>query len=415
MQRPQPQSAPQKNRTTEHLLAALVTQRLLPHDVPASQWQAIADTALAHGLAPMLYWAIKSAGMDAASIESGSAIAASARQTALSDILFEDAMQNISRAFSSADIPAVWLKGAALARTVYPQPCLRPMGDLDVLVPYNMRESALDTVQALGYKFDTRSRLRPANSDISEKRRDKDEAYVRNLSEHHFVLKGGFSAKVSLELHFGLHSHNDRGLLPEKHMQRFFHNTQAFTPGSQTHNEGLLPELHLPYLAVHNVVQHREGGGSLMRDLDVHLLITKNDLDWTALIDHAAALGWTRAVYRALERAVDYFATPVPESVLEDLSRIRPDHEDPFMIEKRHIPAYRWEVTRNTLSRLPIRAKMRFAADKLFPYAAFMRARYAVPQDRAIWPYYPYRWFDQGRVICHSIGRRIRAPKVKNP
>ncbi|WP_291321975.1 nucleotidyltransferase family protein [Desulfonatronospira sp.] len=412
---PQPLSDPSETREAPRLLAALVTRRLLPSEVPSGQWQGITETALAQGLAPMLFWAVRSSGMDPESIENGSAIAASARQAALADILMEEAVKNVSRAFSSARIPAVWLKGAALARTVYPQSCLRPMGDLDVLVPFDQREQALETLFTLGYELDTRSILPQVDPAVLEKRKGRDEVYAKKLCVHHFVLKGGRSDKVLLELHFGLRCHNNSLLLPEKHMQGFFQHTRSLLLDDQTSITVLLPEAHLPYLAVHSIVQHGGEGASLMRDLDMHLLITKNDLHWPAVIHQAAALGWTGAVYRALERAVESFATPVPPWVLEELVHRRPDHEDPFMIEKRHSPGYRWVVARNTLARLPVREKMRFIAERLFPYADFMRARYAVPQDRAVWPYYPYRWFDQGRVIGHAIARRIRAPKGKKP
>ena len=44
-------------------------------------------------------------------------------------------LRDILSTYDSAGIPALVLKGAALAHLVYPEPGLRPMSDLDILVP----------------------------------------------------------------------------------------------------------------------------------------------------------------------------------------------------------------------------------------------------------------------------------------
>lgn len=49
------------------------------------------------------------------------------------------------------DIPVVLLKGAALSEEVYQDLCLRPMADLDLLVPEHKAQVAQGIVQSLGY------------------------------------------------------------------------------------------------------------------------------------------------------------------------------------------------------------------------------------------------------------------------
>ena len=54
-----------------------------------------------------------------------------------------DSLDRIKRAFQAAGIPLVLLKGAALAHTVYEQPALRPMADVDIwLRPKELPEAA---------------------------------------------------------------------------------------------------------------------------------------------------------------------------------------------------------------------------------------------------------------------------------
>lgn len=50
-------------------------------------------------------------------------------------------------------IEVVLLKGAALVHTVYADPALRPMGDLDLLVPEDRLDDAERVVLGLGYEF----------------------------------------------------------------------------------------------------------------------------------------------------------------------------------------------------------------------------------------------------------------------
>jgi len=395
---------------TLHQLSALVSGRLAPGDVPAGQWRALTDSALDHGLGPMLLCSVKCSGMRSVPSEDRQTLAASAHQTAASDILFEESLRSITRALASARIPAIWLKGAALARTVYPQSSLRPMGDLDVLVPHAQRPAALDVLRGLGYTFDAHTTFRPDSPDKI------DEAYLKHLAFHHDVLVGGGAGAVVVELHFGLwaHHHGNR-LLSLAHMAWFWEHTRSFYPDAQTPFTCLSPEAHLLYLAVHNILQHGEPQAYLMRDLDVHLLITREHPDWNLIIDQAVVLGWTGAVARALERAVEYFASPVPERILEQLALRRPAHEDPSLLLQKQAPGYRWECVQETLSRLSVREKMRYFFQSFFPVADYMRLRYAVPLDRPIWPYYPYRWFDQCREITRAMGKRMIMPKGGKP
>ncbi len=40
-----------------------------------------------------------------------------------------------------------------------------------------------------------------------------------------------------------------------------------------------------------------------------------------------------------------------------------------------------------------------------------MHKRYGVSPDRPVWPYYPYRWFDQSREIIGAMSHRMNKEK----
>ncbi len=215
---------------TLNQLSTLVSGRLMPSHVSDDQWSGLIETSMTHGLGPMLFWSLKSSGFNPVSMDGGQAITESYYQSAVFEVLYEDSIRTITQALSSAGIPVILLKGAVLARTVYPQSGLRPIGDLDFLVPYAQVEAALDVLLNLGYKFDGKVIFRPA------------------------------------------------------------------TP----------------------------------------------DKMWDMIINQAVVLGWTGAVLRALQRTVDFFATPVPEMIFEQLAARRPAHEDPLLMFKKQMPGYRW-------------------------------------------------------------------------
>lgn len=168
--------------------------------------------------------------------------------------------------------------------------------------------------------------------------------YCEQMARHHFhyVLVGGKGRAVTVELHFGLPAHHqEHRLIPETQMSWFRKNTRTFFPDPQTPCLCPSPEAHLLYLSAHHILQHGHRP-VLLRDLDLHLLIEKENPDWTIIIDQAAVLGWTGAIARALERANEFFATPVPKNVLEELVHRRPAHEDPLLVEKKQTAGHRW-------------------------------------------------------------------------
>jgi hypothetical protein len=96
----------------------------LAHALPS--WEGLAERAEAHGLGPLLSTHLQAAGV---------AIPGGVRLQ----------LQGYYLLYLDAGIDVLLLKGAALAQLVYPQPLLRPMRDIDILV----RASDAPRAQAL--------------------------------------------------------------------------------------------------------------------------------------------------------------------------------------------------------------------------------------------------------------------------
>ncbi len=100
------------------------------------EWALFARMAEAEGVAPLIHYTFQGAGYPAGiPDETRQSLALAYYSTAAHNaLLFRELERILAALAAGAEIPVIVLKGAALAQTVYPDPALRPMGDLDLLV-----------------------------------------------------------------------------------------------------------------------------------------------------------------------------------------------------------------------------------------------------------------------------------------
>jgi hypothetical protein len=97
-------------------------------------WDIVADQAEALGITPLLYMHLKKAGVLLPLTAKRNLLGLYLRHRHANQVKTR-VLNEILTAFDTAGIPALVLKGGALSHLVYPEPGLRPMGDLDILVP----------------------------------------------------------------------------------------------------------------------------------------------------------------------------------------------------------------------------------------------------------------------------------------
>lgn len=111
-----------------------------PWGTPApDEAAALIKSAGQHGLGPVLLWRLRGQGIPTSGLQ-WSALTDQERRVAARYELGVVAQREIDAALAAAGTPTIWIKGFALAHTVYPDPALRSMGDLDFMVPYDRRE-----------------------------------------------------------------------------------------------------------------------------------------------------------------------------------------------------------------------------------------------------------------------------------
>ena len=298
-------------------------------------------------------------------------------------------------------LPVVVLKGAALATTLYPSIGLRPMGDVDLLVPQARLSEALACLKALGYIEPTPDMAPGVNRAVG----------------HHVGLHGGKDIPLRVEAHWILAAGEHDRHAPS--MAWFWRQTEEWNMenGEWKREDGaqllrspvhfppsifqLTPTAHLLYLAAHLMLQHGGAQAQLLWFYDIDLMVRRkaDRLDWDELLRRAREFRWAAALHAALQGAQDRFDTPLPQGFLNALAEAG-DYLDVRLVERKADPLQTRALSvRNVMSALDWQTRLRLALAIAFPSPSYMRWRYLsrfrAPLRPFLWPLcYLYRWLD---------------------
>ncbi len=268
-------------------------------DGGAMDWPLVAGLAHRERAVPVVWRRLSS--LPCASLAAPGA--AGLERTALSYefkmLYLRQRLEQTLAALAAASIPAVLLKGAALAFTVYRSLTERPMADLDLLVPRERADEAREVALSVGWGWRHDAQL--------------DDFYA---THHHLApLTDPKGMGVALELH--------TALFFEGHPFRFtpemiWRDAIPVEVGGVPALVPSMPHL-LLHLCLHLAWSHgfEEGVWRGVRDVDA--VVTDGRLDWDAFsrlaVDSRAASAcfWTLRLTRAL------LDTSVPSEVLRAL------------------------------------------------------------------------------------------------
>ena len=345
-----------------------------------NDWEPLVEMARREGVGPLLFRAGTSAGWIAQAPPSARLTlgALFLRSESYNRTLFEELDERILPALSPGIDPVVLLKGAALARTLYPEAGLRPMRDIDLLVPKQHMTEAERRLRDIGY-----IRSIPPMGAGSEFSHDV-----------HLVCQ---RSRTHVEIHWTLVGSEASRLSPA--MEWFFARTESFPVKSRGGTEysihTLNPTAHLLYLCAHLMLQHGESSAPLIwfHDIDLLVRVWETRIDWAELSRQADACWWTPALRCALEGAVLRFGTPVPEGYLDALDGSRhPLSAWRVRTLKNGDATNKCQAVYRELKTLRGTDRIRRLLQIAFPAPAYMRWRYR-PRPSWSWPLcYPRRW-----------------------
>lgn len=352
-------------------------------------WRYLARLTEAEGVAPLAYARLLALGEAARLPDSiRQRLSGAYYNTSAQNSLMLRELGEVLGALAEAEIPAVVLKGASLALTVYPDPGLRPMGDLDLLIAESQVESATRLMLARGYRIQEPEILPGINRELV----------------HAAHLQGGPAGRVELELHWNLIAGAaDQRAVPS---DWFFAQTAPFilpfSPPPARPYLHLHPAAHLLYLAAHQRLRHGDVPARLLWLYDVDQLIRRFEIDWNSVLEQAGVFGWEQALADVLAQAAHTLETPGLASVLAKLAAGRAD----FLLPATAASLTRRSRLRSTwtfLRRLRWKTRLLLVLALVFPSPAYLRWRYA-PQPAWAWPFfYLVRWWQVSREVVQSL------------
>lgn len=307
---------------------------------------------------------------------------------------------NVTKLLTEHHIPVIWMKGLALAFSIYPEAWLRPMRDIDFIVPMDRRLEARKILMDNGYTYeDYLLADRPVPPEYS------------HLVTHHFNM---YYKEISLELHYDLGASKYFGYTPKDISILWNHTRQIGNPAHRLYS--VTPELHIVLLALHDVFQHQRKTEKkdfrLYRPYDLYQLINRYPIDWAMVKQHAAHFRAQAYVIQALDQVEELFGLVPDSAKARELiangdarreSTLRADFSVVF------IGWNSFKVARRILPASKIPAYLRDFV--FFPTPEGMRMKYNLTDDQPIWPYYIRRVFEHLatalRYGWHSISRRF--------
>ncbi len=258
-------------------------------------------------------------------------------------MLFEQTLLEIREAFWEKKLPFLVLKGMALAYQVYPDPALRPMGDIDLYLRKEDIEPAASVLAQLGYQ-----ELYP------EFRKER----MAFGGERIFLRPGN----PPVELHWSLEQFERlKGILRIEE-EALWESSSLYTICGKSFR-ALSPEHHLIALCIHLGFVHRFEGDRWFADIDRMIFTFGNTLSWESLFRTARSWGVLRVVCEILRETEARFHTPLPSLPLK-----RPS----FMFRA-------WPPLDHPLDHLRVLWKI------LFPSREWLLFRYRLNRKRGVW------------------------------
>lgn len=294
------------------------------------------------------------------------------RQVA-SELIRSGAERRVLAALGAAGIDVLVLKGAALARWLYPQAHWRPRSDLDLLFASEADSARAEQVLAtLGYRWDGIL----ANGPCVER---------TCVGTQHGVMH-------SVDLHWRLTPHPayaDRFSFDELRGKR--------VPLPSLPDSYGLGAMHaLVHAALHRLANRWVGEEDRVVWLyDLHLLARRMDPDaWSTLVDCACTHGVAAPLVDALHRSSEWLGTPIPDDAMRRL--VAAAATESFQVEDaQDRRVFEWHALR----RLPPGPRLAQAWRLLFPSVAYMRQRYRVDSPVSITSAYVRRVVDGLKLL----------------
>ena len=290
-------------RSREVELLLLLARGTVPAEIEAQArsmlrqdlaWDLVVRQAKMEGVVPLLVRHLSRLGFPGVPALARTALEDANQRNAARNTLLRRDLARLLELFKSAGVPAIPLKGVALAESLYGDASCRVCSDVDVLVPRDAVAEAFRCLLANGYERADRYPVSSADVDF----------LVRSAMEYSFRPRSTVFSYL-LELHWDLawRWRGDAAMVDDVWAEarpRGFWGVEAWA---------LSPEWELLYLTVH-AARHRWQGLKWL--VDIHEVCSRAKFDWDTVTDKACRFRLERVLALTLSACQALFGTQLP-------------------------------------------------------------------------------------------------------
>lgn len=274
----------QSQTNPQHILLDMLSSSRQVHSdslqgLGDNDWQTLNHIVNHHRLAPILHHNYKTRGQQWPLPQSvRERWAASYQKSALRSLSIRQAINKLDNILNANAIPYAALKGAWLSLHAYPHPALRPMRDIDIIVPAHQAIAAFEALLAAGY---TR---RPNDIMPAE--------YALQYQKHMPPVLCPVS-RCFVEIHSRIFTD-----VPNASLRGTIADTDALLgrcirQGSDSTSISFpSPTDNLLHLIIHSAYDHRFNNGPMVMN-DVAATLATSDIEWDRFWMMAEAGNWT--------------------------------------------------------------------------------------------------------------------------
>jgi len=366
------------------------------------QWSLLMGMVKQHRLGPLLHWQLLNH-RTTLSVPSAvwKSLADLYQQSAIRNLQIKRELATTNRLLDAENIKPVHLKGAYLAWWVYPHPALRPLRDLDVLVPIKeglsayqvLLDGGLSRINKYGYQGDLDT--------------------VVGLSQHLPPLRSA-SGLLNIELHTRVFhiSEDHRGHSDLSDEDAFWNRASSVELAGQRISFESPTDLML-HLIVHAVYDHEFTNGPLVLS-DLAFLLQTHSVDWPFFWSMARRFGYEPGCTLMLnllefywgDMSVDWCgnANKQMNIEVEEIKTLMLRDFDLRITVNRQL-----SINKNKSVNQKIYSTLR----KFFPSKERMASHFPISKDNSfIYFYYPLRWLEAAN---NKLSKLLSPQKKKNP
>ncbi len=278
-----------------------------PRVADGLDWPALTRRLISDGLAPLAYRRFKEHA-ELLPPQVFDALKHNYYQTASANHIRLTELGRLGRLLAGAGIRLLVLKGGALATTVYPDPALRFMGDLDIAAPPGSARAAVALLQGEGYTL---------HDDLGDL---DDPALLREKGWHLRLTRTIHGKEMEVEFHWPMRRNVLVSQVATLDVQGIWNRAIPLDGANNLWQPA--PADMLLHLCLHAGLQHRFTDLGLRHYVDVDRVIRCHGMDavfWADFAGRAEQAGARDVSFFCLHWARQLLDTPIPAGALAAL------------------------------------------------------------------------------------------------